>query len=83
MSHTYRDVKYDLTVSDVAEKFGKSPTHVRWLAQRRRIPSLTVGRQYWFNEQQVADILFKINEVKEVENDLPGSAFDEELVSGI
>lgn len=57
MSHTKNGVEYTAQVKDVANKYGYTDAHVRELARNRAIPSIKVGRRYWFNLDKVESVL--------------------------
>lgn len=58
---THNGIIYSWLIPDVAERYGFSESHARSLAAKGIIPSLKVGRRYYFNPQAVDDALVRIN----------------------
>lgn len=58
---THNGIVYSWLVTDVAERYGFSESHARSLAAKGIIPSLKVGRRYYFNPQAVDDALVRVN----------------------
>ncbi len=88
MSYIKNGVKYDSRTKDVAGKYSFSEGYVRDLAASRKIPSISVGRTYWFNLDQVEDALIKVNRVAEITTEVElvngeSHGGDDDLLSGL
>lgn len=85
MSYTKNGVEYSSEVKDVAKKYNYTDAHVRELARNKQIPSVKVGRRYWFNMDEVENTLVQDNsstpEASEAYSE--SNDYDEDLIADL
>jgi excisionase family DNA binding protein len=64
MSYVKDGVKWE-EVRDIAARYNFCVSHVRDLARTKRIPSVKVGRRYYFNPREVDKHLVQDNTSKD------------------